>query len=477
MSKYLSNRSHSDDHSQQPESENWLCQDGIHPSTTINHEDANIRVTVSMLKPDTPALPSVPDNNLYPPASFNAHMNSRPVTVDITQPSHCSPIPRPPPNPTHSDLQHLSHHLPFDRTDIHNVIQPATATHPHAPPRVVPPVVARRRPGRPIGSRTKRKWKDEYASSRKRSAIPKDPGCAFSDHEALAVAKSWIEHSHITPSHSIPNMWVSIQSIAEQRYGTIRTTESLRCAWMRIARNVLFFMEAVMEARSKGKFSMGQAMDIYQMRAGKKGPSGEFKTATPFKYFLTAQFLSHQTKFQTEYMPAHFMRHMIEDMERIGIPRKLDQVIDLTIEGQDIQPEPIELVPTNERISLPPDGVAEKKNNPHTIGALDYANRPLSPVGGFGTVGHQTVQGDHVSRQGGSQIVGALSDIAVHMEKANSLFVADCDNARQAANTDEDLRLLNLIDRDSPEYAEILHQLLASRRNRLRCHHFRLSNV
>lgn len=328
---------------------------------------------------------------------------------------------------------------------------------------------ARRGPGRPRGSRTKRTSTRMSLSGEEGRLGRKGRGSAFSEDEALSLAKAWVEQNGNGYNDGEASMWGGIQAICARKYGVNRTAESLRCAWMRIARETQHFLDAHAEARAQGKDDVSVAMDVYRTRAGKKDADGMFKYAPPFKYVSTAHYLCKQPKFEGEYSSSYATRRgdvdlgsMAElddaDERRHGVCREVSV---MTRENGGLGNGDVDATVGLEEVGTIRVEVGD------LTGAAKRALCEVDADQGRTVSVKRAKLGDK-KRSENSRIGDTLSQISSHMYKANELFAEASMAARDAAYIDEDLRLLELMEKDCPEYDDILNEVLRVRRNRVR---------
>lgn len=119
------------------------------------------------------------------------------------------------------------------------------------------------------------------------------------------MAKAWVEESVQAPIGEFTK-WGAIQKICADNYGMCRTSESLRCAWSRIAKECQNFITTRLKIEAehiKDDVTEDEidalALEAYRRKTG-KSTNGIFHYGAPFKYYATAKYLAKQPRFMDE---------------------------------------------------------------------------------------------------------------------------------------------------------------------------------
>lgn len=484
--------------SKKPLLEGLLEDEPAHPITIVRHSNPRPFVTVSMAgsqaaqahsPPTTAPSPIIPCRRLYDLAKDENRAtpvsSERPTSAEMGATSPSSP----------ADGLRVFPRMPVYVAPSDKSTAWSLRRVPGRPRKQWPEVSSGRAGSRALASAT---------TTRGAPSPRKGRGSSFSANDTLALAKAWVEHSGKEYSEGQMGLWSGIQHICARRYGVTRTSASLRCAWLRLARDSQMFLGARAEAQATGRANEDRVMEMYRIRTGRKDAHGVFKKAPSFRYVATALYLSRQGKYQIEYLGAAMAPRAaavhdameareaeaeetrsdahdacrevsvvteevadVEDGECAAAARiEPDVVVDVVQRGDDGgQSEELD---TTEDDEVPFEQVEQAARMHKRIPTCDEDNVDVDAK--REREDEREDEREHsVKRAKLGRIGDALTQIASCMDRANELFADACEMARDAAYTAEDLQLLEVMDRDSEVYGDILADVMRARRRRVRC--------
>lgn len=342
----------------------------------------------------------------------------------------------------------------------------------------------KRKRGRPIGSKNQRRKHVNIGivdpDAARTSANKKGRGASFSEEDALGLAKAWVEHRSQGMIQG-DNMWSSIRTICTEKHGMNRSAESLRCAWMRIARESQHFINSRALVRKQKKRGMSDdtvavmVMEVYRKNAGKKDADGVMQYAPPFRYITTAEYLAKEPRFEEQYITPY------ASGKSFGADGDSDVIGRLSTQ-QESPPKENGYKENNENDD--DQNGDDHTGKTRTIGmASDYneedmvvdntlddgqAQEAATRAEENGTKARPSKRRKpDDNRQGDiTMMASILNNFTTEMAKANSLIAEATNVTRLAAYNDEDLRLLEIMDKNSLEYRGILKDVMRARRAR-----------
>lgn len=302
------------------------------------------------------------------------------------------------------------------------------------------------------------------------------------------MAKAWVEESVQAPIGEFTK-WGAIQKICQDNYGMCRTSESLRCAWSRIAKECQNFIntrlkieaEHINEDVTEDEID-ALALESYRRKTG-KNTNGVFHYGAPFKYYATAKYLAKQPRFIEE-------RSMSQDCSTIN--NALSNVNNnssatLTTPNTSTQNANINPNKTSSQrlgadppISSPfPLGLSDKealnsgKSGPSV--QLDSPSPPRHLDLEDPTKGRLRLEDLPEFRNIGdkSAVLRAKGRLAIDLNGGDILGRKREENLNKRRDEDandreEDFRLLQMLPRGSAEYMEIMQDIMKERRLRAR---------
>ena len=230
-------------------------------------------------------------------------------------------------------------------------------------------------------------------------------------------------------------LWNVIQSLCRDHYGMDRSAESLRCKWGQLARETQHFLSArekVKRQNISGATDEDEAMlimDLYRKKAGRHDKEGVFQFAPPFKFIDAADYLSLQPKFGGRASGQ-------DNGDCVIAAEVVSSRKSSTASARDAK---VDLVVNEDEIEIQPSS----------------RNRP---------VGVKRAKRQENEKNSSQQLARTLAELSKKMDVENDVLLSIKTSAEEAADAENDHRLLQLLDKNSQEYHEIMHDMLRDRR-------------
>lgn len=299
-----------------------------------------------------------------------------------------------------------------------------------------------------------------------KKAKKKKESC-FSSEEAMELARAWVNQMSSGEGLSESNLWNTIHNTCKIDHELARTPESLKCAWDDLSQDIRNFVLArtkINEQRSPNATDNEVdklVQNLYRQLRGWKGKNRS-GGVPKFKYIEAADYLSKEPIFmEKKYTNARNIPSQSDEVPRGEEPSKAPDVdvgnnVEVGSSSKSVSSAPEGLIISSESdaVQARKEGESTKKEpeetikwTAHQIANMVDRSRPLGLK--------KTIERDRQQEEE-KRFKENIESIKKSMARANRLF-------EESLRRDEDLALLQVLQKDSAEFKQVLKAVMNRR--------------